>query len=63
MFVYFPIITDYMNNPVLTLEFTGSAKHAAYIASKYVANCPPAGGFKISRRLVKATEVAALLNK
>ena len=63
MFVYFPIITDYFNNPVLTLEYTGSAKHAAFIANKYVNNCPPAGGFKISKRLLKPSEVAALLNK
>lgn len=62
MFIYFATITDYNNQPVLTLEYTGTAKHAAFIASKYVDNCPPAGGFKISKRLIKPTEVAALLN-
>ena len=45
MKVYYAVITDNNNKPVLQLEYTASAKHAAFLGQQYVNRVPPAQGF------------------
>ena len=63
MFVYFAIIMCHQGTQVLNLEYTATAKHSAFLASEFINHCPPAGSFKISKRLIKSTEITRLLNK
>jgi hypothetical protein len=63
MFVYFAIILCHQGTQVLNLEYTTSAKHSAFLASRFINHCPPAASFKISKRLIKSTEITRLLNK
>jgi hypothetical protein len=62
MFLYFAMIVCHQGTQVLNLEYTSSAKHSAFLATQYIANCPPAASFKITKRLFKSTEIARLLN-
>jgi hypothetical protein len=63
MFVYFAIILCHQGTQVLNLEYTATAKHSAFLALKFINHCPPAGSFKISKRLIKSTEITRLLNQ
>ena len=63
MFVYFAIILCHQGTQVLNLEYTTTAKHSAFLASKFINHCPPAASFKICKRLIKSTEITRLLNQ
>jgi hypothetical protein len=62
MKVYYAEILDILDNPVHQLEFTASAKHSAKLAEIFIANCPPAQGFKIKLLFIDAKQVASLMN-
>ena len=62
MKVYYATITDYQGKEVLVLEYTATAKHSAFLAKQYIDYCPPAAGFKICMRILKATDIVRLLN-
>lgn len=59
---YYAAITDYSGKEVLTLQYTATAKHAAFLAKQYIDYCPPAAGFKIRMMILKATDIVRLLN-
>jgi len=59
---YFATITDYSGQAVLTLQYTASAKHSAFLAKQYIDNCPPAAGFKICMKVLNAADIVRLLN-
>ena len=63
MFLYFASIVCHQGIAVHNLEFTVSAKHSAFLAIEFINNCPPAASFKISKRLIKPSEIAKLLNQ
>ena len=63
MFLYFAIIVCHQGTYVHNLEYTVSAKHSAFLATQFINHCPPAASFKISKRLIKSTEIARLLNQ
>ena len=60
--LYYAEILDHSNNPVLTLDFTSSSKHAAFIGKQYVDNCPPANTFKIKMCVVDTSTVCKWMN-
>lgn len=63
MFLYFAYILDHQGNEVLRLDWTATAKHSAFLAQQYLNSCPPAAGFKITKRPIELRAVAQLMNK
>ncbi len=63
MKVYYAVITDNNNKPVLQLQYTASAKHAAFLGQQYVNSVPPAQGFKVCMQVLDAKQVVRLLNE
>lgn len=63
MKIYYAEILDILGNPVHQLEFTASAKHSAKLAEIFIANCPPAFGFKIRLTFIDAKHVASMMNR
>lgn len=63
MKVYYAIITDYLGQQVLKLQYTATAKHAAFLAQQYIDYCPPAAGFKIQLQVIKPNHIVELLNQ
>lgn len=63
MQIYFAMITDHFNQPVMQMPFAASAKQAAAIAQAFIRNCPPANKFTIHKTYFKATYIADLINK
>lgn len=63
MTAYFSIILDHTGKEVMSLEWTTSAKHSAFLAKNFVDNCPPAASFKITKRFIDTSSVVAMLNK
>ncbi len=62
MIAYFSIILDHTGKEVMSLEWTTSAKHSAFLAKNFIDNCPPAAGFKITKRFIETKSVVAMLN-
>lgn len=62
MIAYFSIILDYKGQEVMSLEWTTSAKHSAFIAKNFVDNCPPAASFKITKRFIDTHTLVNMLN-
>ncbi len=62
MNLYYAQITDVQGTPVITLELTATAKHSAFLASKYIDFCPPAQGFIIKKQRIEAKAIARILN-
>ena len=60
---YFASILDHKEIVVITLKYTGTSKHSAFLASQYIDNCPPAMGFKINKVFIDNKRVADLLNR
>jgi hypothetical protein len=60
--LYYAEILDHSNNPVLTLDYTASSKHAAVIGKQYVDNCPPANTFKVRMHIIDTKTVCHYLN-
>lgn len=60
---FYASITDYKGNEVCNLQFTVTAKHAAWLAQQFVKSCPPAHGFNIHKRVVDAKQLVHLLNE
>jgi hypothetical protein len=60
--LYYAIILDITGVEVTRLKYCISAKHAAYLASKFVEFCPPAQGFKIKKYVPQAATLAELFN-
>jgi len=63
MTLYFAYILDYQGAEVLRLQWTGTNRHSAFLAQQYLDSCPPAAGFKITKRFVDPNHVAKLLNQ
>jgi|Laugrespbdmm15sd_2_1035082.scaffolds.fasta_scaffold54652_2 hypothetical protein len=63
MKVYYAVITDNNNNPVLELQYTASARHAAFLGQQYVNSVPPAQGFKVRMLVLDAKQIVRLLNQ
>jgi len=63
MKVYYAVITDNNDKPVLQLQYTTSARHAAFLGKQYVDNVPPAQGFKIRMLVLDAKQIVRLLNE
>jgi len=63
MVLYYAEILDYKNQPVIQLEYTVSAKHSAFIATKFLKHCPPAQGFAIKKKLIESKTVCKLFNQ
>ena len=63
MQVYYASITDHLGKEVLNLKYTTTAKHSAFLASRYIQNCPPASGFKIHKQVLDSSIVVDMLNK
>lgn len=59
--LYYAIILDITGVEVTRLKYCISAKHAAYLANKFVEFCPPAQGFKI-KKYTDVSKLAELLN-
>lgn len=59
--LYYAIILDFKGAEVTRLKYCISAKHAAYLAAKFVEFCPPAQGYKI-KKYTDASKLAKLLN-
>jgi hypothetical protein len=49
--------------PVLSLEYTTSAKHSAFLALQFIDNCPPAQGFAIRKRFLEAKTICKIINQ
>jgi hypothetical protein len=62
MIAYFSIILDHTGKEVMSLEWTTSAKHSAFLAKQFVDNCPPAANFKITKRFIDRSVVVSMLN-
>jgi hypothetical protein len=66
MKVYYAVIKDYKGVAVLSLPFTGSAKHSAFLALEYINSIPfwTTGNkaFDIRIMFPSPSEVAKLLN-
>jgi hypothetical protein len=60
--LYYAEILDHSNNPVLTLDYTSSSKHAAFIGKQYVDNCPPANTYRIKMKLVETSVLCKFMN-
>ena len=60
---YYASITDHKGEEVVELEYTGSAKHSAFLATQYVEHCPPAMGFNIHKIYVDNKQLAYMLNE
>jgi hypothetical protein len=60
--LYYAEILDHSNNPVLTLDYTASSKHAAVIGKQYVDNCPPANTFRVKMKLVETSVLCKFMN-
>jgi len=63
MKAYYSVIQDYLGKDVLYLPYTGSAKHSAFLAQKYLEHVPPAQNFTIRKIYVSASDVALMLNQ
>jgi len=63
MNIYFASILDHQGTDILRLEWTSSAKHSAFLATKFINECPPAQGFKINKRFLESKEITRILNK
>lgn len=63
MTLYFAYILDHKGAEVLRLQWTATAKHSAFLAAEYIASCPPAASFKITKRFIESKEMARLMNK
>jgi hypothetical protein len=63
MKVYYAVITDNNNNPVLELQYTASARHAAFLGQQYVNSVPPAQGFKVRMLVLDTKQIVRLLNQ
>ena len=62
MQLYYALITDHKGTEVLRLKYTATAKHSAFLATKYMDSCPPAQGFKIRKIIVDASTIADIFN-
>jgi hypothetical protein len=60
--VYYATILDHDDQPVLSLEFTATAKHSAFLGKQYVDNCPPANTFKIHMHVLDTSTVCRWMN-
>ena len=63
MIIYYAEILDFNKMPVLSLEYTASAKHSAFLALRFIDNCPPAQGFAIKKRFIEASKVCKIINQ
>jgi hypothetical protein len=63
MKVYYAVITDNNDQPVLELQYTASARHAAFLGQQYVNSVPPAQGFKVRMLVLDAKHIVRLLNQ
>ena len=63
MKVYYAVITDNNDQPVLELQYTVSARHAAFLGQQYVNSVPPAQGFKVRMLVLDAKQIVRLLNQ
>ena len=63
MKVYYAVITDNNDQPVLELQYTASARHAAFLGQQYVNSVPPAQGFKVRMLVLDAKQIGRLLNQ
>lgn len=63
MKIYYAAILDFFGNEILRLNYTGSAKHSAFLAQAYIKDCPYAFGFRINIAYYKAADIAKLLNR
>lgn len=62
MNLYYAEITDSQGEPVMKLELTATAKHSAFLATKFIDFCPPAQGFIIKKQRLEARAIARILN-
>ena len=62
MKIYYATILDHLGNEVLSLKYTATAKHSAFLATEYIKKCPPAQNFKIKLIFIDSSTVADLLN-
>lgn len=62
MILYYAEITDIQGMPVMKLELTATAKHSAFLATKFIDYCPPAMGFNIRKMILKPNIIANMLN-
>lgn len=62
MKIYYAVILDHKGQEVMTLPYTGSSKHSAFLANAFIETCPPASGFTIKKFIVTASSVATMLN-
>jgi hypothetical protein len=63
MKMYYASILDHQGTEVMSLKFTATAKHSAFLATEFVKHCPPAQSFKVKMIFVDASTVADLLNR
>jgi hypothetical protein len=63
MILYYAEILDLNKMPVLSLEYTTSAKHSAFLALQFIDNCPPAQGFAIRKRFLEAKTICKIINQ
>ena len=63
MKVYYAVITDNNDQPVLELQYTASARHAAFLGQQSVNSVPPAQGFKVRMLVLDAKQIVRLLNQ
>jgi hypothetical protein len=63
MKVYYAVITDNNDQSVLELQYTASARHAAFLGQQYVNSVPPAQGFKVRMLVLDAKQIVRLLNQ
>ena len=61
--IYYASITDHRGTEILDLEYTATAKHSAFLATKFLNDCPPAIGFNIHKFCTDATFLAMLMNR
>jgi hypothetical protein len=63
MKLFIAVITDYKGEAVEELTWRGSSKHAAYDATEFIKQVPPAMDFYIRPIFLTNHEVAEMFNK
>jgi hypothetical protein len=63
MKLYYASILDYQGTEVMSLKYTATARHSAFLATEFVKYCPPAQSFKVKMITVDNNTVAELFNR